>query len=39
MAGARTLGEGQGKLAWCWSSPAQGSPRLNLQENKREEAP
>lgn len=28
MAGARTLGEEQGKLAWCLSCLAQGSPRL-----------
>lgn len=29
MAGTRTVGEGQGKLAWCLSSPAQGCPRLS----------
>lgn len=29
MAGARTLAEEQGKLAWCLSSLAQVSPRLS----------
>lgn len=29
MAATRTVGEGQGTLAWCLSSPAQGCPSLS----------